>query len=48
MPAALFGVPLDTVVLLALQLAFPALMACFGVAALRVARRGGAAPPHGA
>jgi hypothetical protein len=48
MSAALFGVPLDTVVLLALQLAFPALMACFGVAALRVARRGGTAPPHGA
>ncbi len=48
MSATLLGVPLDTVFLLALQLAVPALMTCFGVAALRVARRGGDAPPHGA
>src|SRR5688572_14157279 len=42
------AVPFATLAMLALQLASAALMACFGVAALRVARRGGPASPHGA
>jgi hypothetical protein len=46
--AAHFGIPLATLVMLALQLAVAALMAWFGVAALRVAGRGGSAPPRGA